>query len=165
MKKLLLLISLLFAIGCTSELDRCMEANTKSVGDLYYSRIQLSNIFDGWATNPPGDLDFQYCIKRNNLALEYHTYERGLREHFFSICGDSDTSDIMAMDFSDRSNYVKACINDNEDEWDAYNNAAKRLNQKEKYSALNKVWEDCNKQSLEKKELDAKRVCNLQGIY
>ena len=137
MKNLFPILALLLLVGCTSELDRCIEVNIDIPKDL---EIKINSGFD----IREFDLvyvfkdEFYSCLKNSPKSI---SYSKSISE----IRSAKNANEVRGITQSESERY----------EMQQENTEA------EYYSDLKKVWNFCTNVY----ERKARKICNAQGIY
>ena len=137
MKNLFPILALLLLVGCTSELDRCIEVNIDIPKDL---EIKINSGFD------IREFDLVYVFKDEFYSC--------LKNSPISISYSKKISDIRS---AKNANEVRGITQSESERYEMQQENAEA----EYYSELKKVWNFCTNVY----ERKARKICNAQGIY
>ena len=165
MKRLTItLLTLLVLVGCTSELDRCIESNFKKYEKITPQPVppveSLVRGFDQWSLeHPPMKI---YLTEKNRLKLEKcmnFAREKYCENYLNSI------ESLNELKAQAEKNIVQYWM---ESDWykEAYKIAKddKDRLEKERKEKIKKEKEKAKKENERRRKV-AESVCNLQGIY
>ena len=144
MKKLLLLLSLLLVVGCSSELDKCIEANEANINDFFPSLSEKENLNRCLLIKEliPTELDKDFNLIQTGPMKDFNVYACNYLPSAVSFLTPEGK-------FFSNCYYTSRDL-DFDGDWEKY---------KEKENAL---WKECR---LETNKLRAKNICHAQGIY